>query len=138
MIVSTNGCFDGIHPGHLFLFGFMKGLGNKLIIGLNSDDYIIRKKHRNPHFNLDTRKQILFNLGIFSEIYSFDEDTPNEWLKKVNPDIHCIGEEYALYPAEKNVCDEYCIQLVFVPRIPNLESSKLDSNFLRKFNRLFY
>jgi len=137
MIVTTNGCYDGIHPGHLFLFGYARALGDKLIIGINSDEYILFKKNRIPHYTLDQRKQILFNTGIFFQIDSFNEDTPNEWLRKIKPDIHCIGEEYAPNPAEKVVCDELGIKLIYVPRIKNLASSQLDNNFIRKFNKLF-
>lgn len=139
MIVTTNGCYDGIHPGHLFLFGYAKSLsqGGRFIVGINSDDYIVRKKNRTPHYNLEQRRRIIFNTGIVSFVDSFDEDTPNEWLRRVQPDIHCIGVEYAPNPTEKVVCDELGIQIVYVPRIKGLASSKLDSNFIRKFNRLF-
>jgi len=139
MIVTTNGCYDGLHPGHLFLFGYAKALAGdgRFIVGINSDEYIRRKKNRKPYYLLEQRRTILYNIGMFDEIYNFDDDTPNEFIRYIKPDIHCIGEEYAPNPAEKVVCDELGIKLVYVPRIKNLASSQLNNNFIRKFNRLF-
>ena len=136
-VVTINGCYDGIHPGHLFIFGYAKALGDKLIIGINGTEYIRNKKNREPHYSLIDRARILQNMGLFDEIQTFPEDTPNEWIRKVKPDIHCTGIEYAPNPAEKSICDELGIELVFVPRIKNLASSTLDSDFINKFNQLF-
>lgn len=134
---TINGCYDGIHPGHLFLFGYVRGQCDSLIIGINSDDYIRRKKNREPYYSLEQRMNILHNTGLFDEIHSFNEDTPNKWIASVNPDYHYTGEEYAPNPVEKVICDEIGIGLRFVPRIPNLASSTLDSDFINKFNKIF-
>ena len=134
---TINGCYDGIHPGHLFFFGYVKGKVDRLIVGINSDDYIRRTKNREPHYLLEQRIDILHNTGLFNEILPFDDDTPNEFIRYINPNYHYTGEEYAPNPVEKMICDEMGIGLRFVPRIPNLSSSKLDKKFLRKFNKLF-
>ena len=104
---------------------------------LYHNDLYKNKKNREPHYSLIDRARILQNMGLFDEIQTFPEDTPNEWIRKVKPDIHCTGIEYAPNPAEKSICDELGIELVFVPRIKNLASSTLDSDFINKFNQLF-
>ena len=45
-LVTCNGAFDGLHPGHLFYLGFCRGQGDELVVGINGDDYIRNKKQR--------------------------------------------------------------------------------------------
>lgn len=116
--VTCNGCFDGIHPGHLFFLGYAKAQGDELIIGINSDNYIIKNKRKKPLYNENERKKSLLSLGFVDDVIIFSEDTPIEFIKKVKPQIHCNGEEYGKDCVESLILNKIGALLVLVPRIP--------------------
>jgi D-beta-D-heptose 7-phosphate kinase / D-beta-D-heptose 1-phosphate adenosyltransferase len=94
-IVFTNGCFDIIHIGHLQYLKACKNYGNKFIIGINSDESIKRLKGNNRPINkLNDRIKFLQELDIADEIIPFSEDTPEDLLKKIKPDILIKGGDY--------------------------------------------
>ncbi len=106
-VVFTNGCFDIIHRGHLELFRFCKSLGEKLIVGLNSDDSIARLKGKNrPINNVDDRKFMLESLVFVDEVIVFSEDTPYNIIKIVNPDVIVKGGDYKVSEVVgKDLCE---------------------------------
>ena len=91
-IVFTNGCFDIIHAGHLAYFEEAKKLGDKLIVGVNSDDWLTRKKGR-PFMPFLERVAII---EAVDWVVNFEEDTPEELLKSLQPDILVKGGDYSL------------------------------------------
>jgi len=94
-IVFTNGCFDILHIGHIKLLKECKKLGNKLIIGINSDESIKRLKGNNRPINKEQdRINFLNELDIADEIIKFNEDTPIELIKKIKPNILVKGGDY--------------------------------------------
>jgi len=125
-LVTCNGCFDGLHPGHLFFLGFCRGLGSELIVGINHDDYILQAKKRNPYYSQEERSKALLSLGFVNRVVVFEEDTPNEMLRKLKPSIHCTGEEYGENCPESEVCKELGTKLVLIPRINFWSISNLD------------
>ena len=95
--VFTNGCFDLVHIGHLKYLKACKKLGSKLIIGINSDASIKRLKGMKRPINcLEDRVLFLKELEIADEIIPFEEDTPLELIKKLQPDILVKGGDYKL------------------------------------------
>lgn len=95
-IVFTNGCFDILHQGHIDYLCKAKDLGNRLIIGLNTDASV---KHQNksperPINNEQSRAIILAALGIVDTIVLFDEDTPYNLIKAIQPDVLVKGADY--------------------------------------------
>jgi len=125
-IVTCNGCFDGLHPGHLFFLGYCRALGDKLIIGINHDDHIRQTKGREPFYTAEERMKALMNLDFVSDVIIFKERIPNKFIKDVNPDVHCTGEEYGWDCPESPICKELGIKLVLIPRIRFWSTSKLD------------
>lgn len=94
-IVFTNGCFDVIHKGHIDYLKKSKALGDYLIVGLNSDASVRRRKGDDRPFNKqDDRKEILEALEYVDEVIIFDEDSPYELIKKINPDVITKGGDY--------------------------------------------
>jgi D-beta-D-heptose 7-phosphate kinase/D-beta-D-heptose 1-phosphate adenosyltransferase len=94
-VVFTNGCFDFIHRGHVTYLEKSKELGDYLIIGLNSDDSVKRLKGENkPYNNQDDRKKVLESLKCVDEVIIFDEDTPYDLIKRIEPDIITKGGDY--------------------------------------------
>lgn len=96
-IVFTNGCFDILHAGHVKLLEYAKGLGDKLIVGINSDASVKRLKGNNrPINNQDMRKYVLEQLSFVDEVIIFDEDTPLDLIKQVKPSIIVKGGDYTI------------------------------------------
>ncbi len=96
-IVFTNGCFDIIHAGHVDYLQKAKSLGNVLVVGLNSDESIKRLKGENRPINpLEYRKKVLENLKPVDMVVVFDEDTPENLIKQVKPDVLVKGGDYTI------------------------------------------
>ena len=94
-IVFTNGCFDIIHAGHIQYLEDSKRIcqGDKLVVGLNSDDSMRRIK-REPFNIQENRKKVLEALRIVDEVHIFEEDTPYELIKKIKPRYITKGGDY--------------------------------------------
>ena len=127
--VFTNGCFDILHPGHIHLLKESKKLGNKLIVGLNSDDSVRRLKGPNrPILSQDQRKKMLEALEIADEVIIFDEDTPLELIKRVKPNIITKGDDY-MY---KDIVGHELAYVVRIPRIDNYSTTGVINEIVRK------
>ena len=96
-IVFTNGCFDLLHLGHVDYLAKAKDLGERLIIGVNTDSSVKRLKgeHR-PLQNENSRLHILAALQSVDAVVLFDEDTPYELIKEIEPDILVKGADYKI------------------------------------------
>lgn len=95
VIVFTNGCFDLIHPGHIDLLERAKALGTKLVVGINSDRSVRSIKGQDRPFQTEQeRKAILLGLKAVDEVVIFDELTPENLIKLVNPDVLVKGGDW--------------------------------------------
>ncbi len=96
-VVFTNGCFDILHTGHFRLLEFAKSKGIKLVVGINSDASVKRLKGNNrPVNNQEVRKEQLEALPWVDNVVIFEEDTPENILKIVNPDLIIKGGDYII------------------------------------------
>lgn len=96
-IVFTNGCFDLLHLGHVDYLAKAKDLGDRLIIGVNTDSSVKRLKGENrPLQDENSRLHILAALHSVDAVVLFDEDTPYELIKKIQPDILVKGADYKI------------------------------------------
>lgn len=94
-IVFVNGAFDILHAGHLTVLQQARKLGNKLIVGLNSDSSIKKLKGENRPINSQEKRiKQLDNTGLIDEIIVFNTDTPLELIKVIKPDIYVMGADY--------------------------------------------
>ncbi len=94
-IVFTNGCFDLLHPGHIHLLYQARSLGDRLVVGLNSDDSIRRLKGTNrPILSGQDRATLLGALTYVDLVVMFDEDAPLALLEALKPDILVKGADY--------------------------------------------
>jgi rfaE bifunctional protein nucleotidyltransferase chain/domain len=94
-IVFTNGCFDILHLGHIDYLSKAAEFGDVLIVGLNSDDSVRAIKGINRPINDEkSRAKILASLGFVSAVILFDEDTPYNLIKFVQPDVLIKGSDY--------------------------------------------
>jgi len=95
-IVTTNGCFDIIHAGHVRYLKAARELGDVLIVCLNSDESV--KKLKGPTRPLNSqedRAEVLSSLNSVDYVVIFKEDTPSAVLEKIKPDIHVKGGDYS-------------------------------------------
>ena len=96
-VVFTNGVFDILHRGHFTLLKEARALGEKLIVGVNSDASTKRLKGEDRPINpQQVRKEQLEMLSWVDEVIVFDEDTPYELIKKLNPDMIVKGGDYTV------------------------------------------
>ncbi len=95
-IVFTNGCFDILHRGHIEYLLKASGMGDVLIVGLNSDASVRRLKGNNrPIQDEETRALILASISYINYVTIFDEDTPQRLIELVQPDILVKGGDYS-------------------------------------------
>jgi len=96
-VVFTNGCFDVLHAGHVDYLNKAKAAGDVLILGLNSDASFKRiKGAKRPIVNEEERAFILSNLKAVDYVTLFDEDTPQEIIGELIPDILIKGADWAI------------------------------------------
>ena len=96
-IVFTNGCFDIMHKGHIEVLSKSSDLGDKLIIGLNSDSSVQKLKgNSRPIIDENSRAIALAALSFVDAIVLFSEDTPINLISTLNPDILAKGGDYEI------------------------------------------
>ena len=94
-IVFTNGCFDLLHVGHIRYLAQAKRLGDFLIIGLNSDSSVKELKGENRPINsFEDRATLLSAIKSVDLVIMFEEQTPENLIKDIVPDILVKGEDY--------------------------------------------
>jgi D-glycero-beta-D-manno-heptose 1-phosphate adenylyltransferase len=96
-IVFTNGCFDLLHAGHVQYLAQARSLGNRLVLGLNSDASVrqLKGNHR-PINDEKTRSFVLAALEIIDFVVVFDEETPIDLIQKIQPDVLVKGGDYTI------------------------------------------
>jgi D-glycero-beta-D-manno-heptose 1-phosphate adenylyltransferase len=100
-IVFTNGVFDLLHPGHLRYLTAARALGDVLVVGVNGDASVRRNKGpERPITPQQERAELLASLAAVDAVVIFDEDTPAEIVRAVQPDILVKGADW---PADQIV-----------------------------------
>ena len=95
VIVFTNGCFDILHKGHITYLSEARELGDYLIVGLNSDRSVTQiKGPERPINNQDFRSEKLLELNSVDDVIIFDEDTPQNLIDGLQPNILVKGGDY--------------------------------------------
>ena len=98
IVVFTNGVFDIIHPGHVAYLTEAKELVSVLIVGLNSDESVkmLDKGTNRPIQNEDARAVVLSALKPVDFVVCFDDETPENLITSITPDILVKGGDYAI------------------------------------------
>lgn len=95
--VTTNGCFDILHVGHLRYLKASKSFGDKLIVLLNSDCSVRAIKGENRPINNELeRAELLCALNCVDYVVLFDENSPRNLLDEIKPNIHTKGADYTI------------------------------------------
>lgn len=126
-IVFTNGCFDILHYGHVSYLSAAKDLGNKLIIGLNSDASVRRLKGETRPINGQYQRAVLLAaLQFVDAVVVFDEDTPEKLIKIVEPDFLVKGSDYTVENiVGANFVMSYGGKVITIPLVENFSSSSI-------------
>jgi len=96
-IVFTNGVFDLLHRGHVEYLEEARSLGDRLVVGVNSDASVRRLKGSDrPLVPADERAELLEALESVDRVVVFDEDTPERLISQVAPDVLVKGGDWAL------------------------------------------
>lgn len=121
-VVFTSGVFDLLHAGHLESLIKSRGLGEKLIVGINSDESVKRLKGKDrPINNQESRRRMLASLRCVDEVFIFDEDTPYELIKNLKPDIIVKGSDYS----PENVVGNDLAKVVIIPNLPGFSTTSI-------------
>jgi rfaE bifunctional protein nucleotidyltransferase chain/domain len=93
-VVFTNGCFDIIHVGHIRYLREAKKFGDLLVVGINSDRSVSIIKPDRPVNSQDQRAEVLASLEMVDYVTIFDEETPYELIKSIQPDVLVKGGDW--------------------------------------------
>lgn len=133
-IVFTNGCFDILHPGHVDYLFKARDFGDVLVLGLNTDNSVrkLNKAPNRPVNNEQARALVLAGLACVDLIVTFDEETPYELIKFLQPDILTKGSDYQIenivgYDVVKNNGGK----VVTVPLVEGYSTTKLIEKILK-------
>jgi len=124
-VVFTNGCFDLLHRGHLFLLREARKLGDVLVVGLNSDASARRVKGSNrPVMLEEDRVELLEALPCVDHVVVFEEDTPEALIRRIKPDLHVKGGDHAGNRlAEESAVEEVGGEVIVLPLLPGRSAS---------------
>ncbi|TXK36394.1 D-glycero-beta-D-manno-heptose 1-phosphate adenylyltransferase [Pontibacter qinzhouensis] len=96
-IVFTNGCFDILHLGHVDYLEKARQLGDKMVLGLNTDASICRiKGPSRPLQDEMSRARVMASLLFIDAVVLFDENTPLKLIEAIQPDILVKGDDYTI------------------------------------------
>jgi len=122
-IAFTNGCFDILHKGHLKYLKETRGMGDVLIIGLNSDDSVKRLKGAGRPVNvLADRAYMLSALPFVDYVIPFMEDTPRDLIEAIRPDILVKGGDYR---EEEVVGREFSGRTIIIPFVEGYSTTSI-------------
>lgn len=136
-LVFTNGCFDLLHVGHVDLLERCRALGDRLVVGINSDASVqaLKGPHK-PYVNERERRQLLLALRCVDEVRVFDAPTPLELIAELQPDVLVKGGDW---PVEKIVGAELVRarggEVYSLPLLPGYSSTNLAAIIAEKVNR---
>lgn len=127
VVVTTNGCFDVLHLGHLRYLQAARQLGDCLVVGINSDTSVRQLKGENrPLVPEDERAEMLAGLECVNYVVIFPELTPVELLSTLKPNIHVKGGDYRLEQLiEKDVVEANGGRVVVGLNVPGMSTTNL-------------
>ena len=133
-VVFTNGCFDLIHGGHIEFLQKAKSLGDLLVIGLNSDRSVRSLKGDGRPIKSETeRANILSALKYVDYITIFDEETPEQLIGEIRPDILVKGDDYNIDEVVgREIVEGYGARVELIPIVKGLSTTNTVDQILEK------
>ena len=133
IVAFTNGCFDILHAGHVRYLTAAKKLGDILVVGLNSDESVRKLKGSGRPVNPSAdRAEVLAGLRAVDHVVIFGEDTAEEIVRQLHPDIYVKGGDYSLDRLpEAAIVASYGGRTVLVP----LVEGRSTTNVIRRLRQ---
>lgn len=130
IVVTTNGCFDILHVGHIRNLQKAHSLGDMLIVAINSDSSVrINKGPGRPIVPAKERAEVVSALRAVDYVFIFNDKNPIGWLKKIKPHIHVKGGDRKLSQIiERDTLKKMGTKLVLLPHI----KGKSTTNILKR------
>ena len=131
-VVTTNGCFDILHVGHVRYLQKSKSFADYLIVLLNSDKSVKSiKGDDRPINNEMDRAEILVALNCVDFVVLFDEDNPAKLLDEIKPDVYTKGADYTMETLpERDIMIKNGIKVEFIDFV----QGKSTTNIINKIN----
>ena len=133
IVAFTNGCFDILHAGHVRYLTAAKKLGDILVVGLNSDESVRKLKGCGRPVNQSAdRAEVVAGLRAVDHVVIFEEDTAEEIVRQLHPDIYVKGGDYSLDRLpEAAIVASYGGRTVLVP----LVEGRSTTNVIRRLRQ---
>ena len=136
-VVQCHGCFDIIHPGHIRYLEQAKSLGNKLVVSLTPDKFILKGDTR-PFMPEELRVNAMAALEIVDAVYLDGESWAGPILKHAQPNIYVKGKEYesiyeGVFGEERSIVESYGGTMHFTSGEVVFSSSKIIEDYKKKF-----
>lgn len=127
-LVTTNGCYDILHPGHLHTLRSAKSAGSQLVVLINSDVSIRNFKGKDrPIHSQQFRAALLAQLSFVDYVVCFDTDTPLESLALIQPDVHVKGGSFLpeRIASEKKMIEQWGGVLLTFPLLGSYSTTSI-------------
>ncbi len=139
-VVLTNGCFDLLHPGHVRYLEAARGLGDCLVVGLNTDESVRSLKGRQrPIFPEDERAEMLAALECVDFVVLFGDETAERLVSLLRPDSYVKGADYAPDSGkplpEAEAVRAYGGRVELIPLVEHQSSSAVVQRILARYDR---
>jgi rfaE bifunctional protein nucleotidyltransferase chain/domain len=125
-VVFTNGCYDLLHPGHIRLLEQARSLGDALILALNSDASVRRAKGPSrPLLPEAERAELAISLEAVDAVTLFDEDTPQQLIAEVLPDVLVKGADWSHFIAGREEVESAGGLVLTMPLEPGYSTTSI-------------
>ena len=133
-VVFTNGCFDILHVGHVRYLKVAKALGDVLIVGLNTDASVKRLKGNDRPINNEAdRAEVLLALESVDHVVLFGEQTAENLIAEVKPNIYVKGGDYTLETLpEAKIVQSYGGLVEFIPMVAGRSTTNVINKITMK------
>lgn len=138
-IVTTNGCFDILHIGHVRNLEAAKRLGDILIIGVNSDSSVRQNKGPlRPIVPARERAELIASLEAVDHVFIFSSKTPFSWIEKLRPDIHVKSDvddvkRHPDFLGQKSIVEKIGGKIILVPHKRGYSTSKIIDRIVKLY-----
>ncbi len=129
-VVFTNGCFDILHAGHVSYLRDARSLGDVLVVGVNSDESVSRLKPGRPIVSCAERVEVLSALEMVDYVVVFEEDTPYELIKAIEPDVLVKGGDWKI---EDIVGSDLVRETYSLPYREGLSTTEIINRIIRRY-----
>jgi rfaE bifunctional protein nucleotidyltransferase chain/domain len=135
-VVTTNGCFDILHPGHIHYLESAKKLGDLLIVGVNSDASVRGLKGSGrPVNNEKSRMAMLAGLEAVDYVFVFREKDPVAFIRAIRPDVHVKGGDYRGRILEQDAVEENGGKVRLLKFLPGHSTTRVIERILAAYGK---